>query len=404
VTAEALLPGPEPDPLENEDRERARHALRRRFEGLLGIPATEGNRITVLRNGDEIFPAMLGSIRAAERSIDFLTFVYWTGDIARELAEALAERAAAGVRVRVLLDAVGGARMDRELVHTMRRSGVLVEWFRKPWRISPAKQNHRTHRKLLLCDERVGYTGGVGIAEEWCGDARHEGEWRDTHVRVEGPAVDGLAAAFAQNWAESDHPLSDDRDLFPEQEPVGDSAVLVARGSATVGWNDMSTVFRILIESARTRLRIATAYFIPDPFFEELLMDAVRRGVQVQLLLPGPGADKRVCQLASESTYARLQEVGVEVWNFQPSMLHAKIATVDGLVAVIGSANMNRRSMAHDEEVVLVVLDDRVTAQLDGHFDDDLRRSVRISPARWQDRPMRQRVAERATTVVHRWL
>ena len=180
--------------------------------------------------------------------------------------------------------------------------------------------------------------------------------------------------------------------------------VLVARGSASVGWNDMSTVFRILVESARTRLRIATAYFVPDPLFEELLMDAARRGVQVQVLLPGPGADKRVCQIASESTYARLQEAGVEVWNFQPSMLHAKIATVDGLVAVVGSANMNRRSMAHDEEVVLVVLDERVTAHLDEHYDDDLRRSERIEATRWESRPVRQRVAERATTVVHRWL
>ena len=382
----------------------AAHALRRRFERLLGIPGTEGNRITVLRNGDEIFPAMLESIRSAQRSVDFLTFVYWQGDIADEVAGALADRAAAGVRVRVLLDAIGGQKMDRTLIDRMRASGAVVEWFRAPWRISPFKQNHRTHRKLLICDETVGYTGGVGIAQEWCGDARGADEWRDTHVRVEGPAVDGLAAAFAQNWAESDHPLADDRDAFPEQEPVGDSVVLVARGSATVGWNDMSTVFRLLIETATTRLRITTAYFVPDDCFEQLLLDAAARGVQVQLLLPGPGADKRVCQLASESTYQRLHEGGVEIWNFQPSMLHAKVATADGLVSVVGSANMNRRSMSHDEEVVAVVLDPVVTQELDGHFDEDLRRSERIDPERWSDRGVRQRTAEWVTTGLRHWL
>jgi cardiolipin synthase A/B len=379
-------------------------ALRRRLERLLGIPATEGNQVTVLRNGDEIFPAMLGAIRSAQRTVDFLTFVYWRGDIAREFAHALADRARAGVRVRVLLDAVGGRQMDRSLVRHMQDRGVNVQWYRKPWLISPFKQNHRTHRKLLLCDERVGFTGGVGIAEEWCGDARDAGEWRDTHVRVKGPAVDGLAAAFAQNWAESGELLFDDRDQFLGHEPAGDSVVLVARGSATVGWNDMSTVFRLIIETARERLRIATAYFVPDPSFEQLLVDAAERGVTVELLLPGPGADKRVCQLASESTYSRLHESGISIYNFQPSMLHAKVTTADGLVSIVGSANFNHRSMSHDEEVVLAVLDRTITAQLDRHFDDDLRRSERITPGRWQDRTLTQRAAEKATTVIHRWL
>jgi cardiolipin synthase len=378
--------------------------VRRRLESLLGIPATEGNHLTILRNGNEIFPAMLGAIRDAEHTVDFLTFVYWRGEIARDFAEALGDRASSGVRVRVLLDAVGGMQMDRALVHHMEECGVNVQWYRQPWRISPFKQNHRTHRKLLLCDERVGFTGGVGIAEEWCGDARDVTEWRDTHVRVLGPAVDGLAAAFAQNWAESGQPLLDDCDRFPDHDAAGDSVVLVARGSATVGWNDISTVFRVIIESARERLRITTAYFVPDPSFEQLLLDAAARGVSIELLLPGPGADKRVCQLASESTYARLQDGGVSIHNFQPSMLHAKVTTMDGLVSVVGSANFNHRSMSHDEEVVLAVLDRSITAELDRHFEEDLRRSVKIRTGRWQDRGVRQRFGESASTLIHRWL
>ncbi|MCW2680926.1 MAG: phospholipase [Frankiales bacterium] len=378
--------------------------LRRRLEALLGIPATEGNALTVLRNGDEIFPEMLAAIRGAQRTIDFLTFVYWKGDIAQEFAMALAERARNGVVVRVLIDAIGGRLIDSNLIDHMADCGVQVEWFRKPLRTSLLKQDHRTHRKVLICDEQVGFTGGVGIAEEWCGDARDETEWRDTHVRVEGPAVDGLSASFAQNWAETGHPLIEECRSFPEQPRPGSSIVQVSRGSASVGWNDMATVFRVMIESAQTRLRMMTAYFVPDDCFQQLLLDAVQRGVQVDVMLPGPHADKRVCQLASESLYSTLVQGGVRIWAFQPSMLHAKVMTVDGIASVIGSANMNRRSMSLDEEVVLTVLDPVVAQRLEDDFDAELPRCDRIEPRRWEDRPLHQKVQEKATTVIHRFL
>ena len=381
--------------------------LRRRLEALLGIPASEGNELTLLKNGDQIVPSMLAAIRSAERTIDFLTFVYWKGDIAREFGDALAERSAAGVQVRVLIDAIGGRLIDNDLIVHMTDSGVQVEWFRKPFSIaqitSPLKQNHRTHRKVLVVDERIGFTGGVGIAEEWCGDARDQTEWRDTHVRVVGPAVDGLAASFAQNWAETGHPLIDEHRQFPQHETAGTggSIVQVARGSASVGWNDMATVFRVMIESAQDRLRMMTAYFVPDACFQQLLIDAVERGVQVDLMLPGPHADKRICQFASESIYSTLAEGGVRIWAFQPSMLHAKVLTVDGVASVVGSANMNRRSMNHDEEVVLSVLDPVVTRRLEQDFDDELERCVRLDPQRWADRSLAQKAQEKATRVLH---
>ena len=382
------------------------HDLRRRLEALLGIPATEGNGLTLLKNGDQIFPAMLEAIRTSERTIDFLTFVYWKGEIAHEFAHALAERARAGLDVRVLIDAVGGRLIDSDLIQHMTGCGVHVEWFRRPvWQgqaLSPWKHNHRTHRKVLICDERVAFTGGVGIAEEWCGDARDETEWRDTHVRVVGPAVDGLSASFAQNWAETGHPLIDDDRRFPQQEHhEGGSVVQVARGSASVGWNDMATVFRVMLESAQDRIRMMTAYFVPDECFQQLLLEAVARGVQVDVMLPGPHADKRVCQLASESIYSILVEGGVRIWAFQPSMLHAKVLTIDGIASVVGSANMNRRSMNHDEEVVMSVLDAAITRRLEEDFDAELPRCVRIEPRRWEDRPLRQKVSERATTIAH---
>jgi cardiolipin synthase len=397
---------PQP-PGASSDRERV-HQLRRRLESLLGIPATEGNELTLLRNGDQIFPALLEAVRGAERSIDFLTFVYWRGDIAKEFAEALAERARAGVRVRVMLDAVGGRLIDTGLIQHMTECGVDVEWFRKPlWQgrlSSPFKQNHRTHRKVLIVDERTGFTGGVGIAEEWCGDARDENEWRDTHVRVVGPAVDGLAAAFAQNWAESGRPLAEKPDLFPEHEAKGDSVVQVARGSASVGWNDMATVFRVMFEAATDRITLQTAYFAPDDTFERLMTGAVSRGVDVDILLPGPHADKRVCQLTSESIYERLIDGGVRIWAFQPSMMHAKILTIDGLAAVVGSANLNRRSLAHDEEVVMSVFDPEVARQLEADFWADVERSELINPVRWADRPRKQKAKEKVGAALKHWM
>jgi cardiolipin synthase len=378
--------------------------IRRRLETVIGTPFTEGNSLTVLRNGDEIFPAMLSAIREARSTVDLMTFVYWRGDIAVQFAEAMSERARAGVRVRLLIDALGGRLIEKSLVSDMDKAGVHVEWFRKPLVKSPFKSNHRLHRKVCVVDGRVAFTGGVGIAEEWSGDARNEREWRDTHLRVEGPAVDGLQSAFIQNWAESGESLYDDRDEFPEQPQRGSSTVQIVRGSASLGWDDMQSAFHVMLDSAQERLRIATAYFAPDDDFLNTLCAAPGRGVQVDLLLPGPHADKRVCQLASEASYARLVDCGVHVRMFQPSMMHAKVMTVDGIAAVVGSSNFNRRSLDHDEEVVLVALDTDLVTTLDAHLDDDFSRSEAIDLSRWENRSVRQKVLETATKPLRRWL
>ena len=379
------------------------HRLRRTLESLTGIAFTEGNHITVLRNGDRIFPAMLTAIENAEHSVDLMTYVYWKGEIATKFAETLSAAARRGVRVRLLIDAVGGLQIERGLVNRMDDAGVHVEWFRKPWLNSPLKQNHRCHRKVLVVDEKVAFTGGVGIAEEWSGDARNADEWRDTHIEVRGPAVDGLRAAFAQNWAESGRDLYGDEDTFPQQPQSGTTVAQVVRGSASIGWDDLQSTFRVMLDSATERLSLATAYFAPDDFFLDRLCAAAQRGVQVDVLLPGPGADKRVCQLASEATYERLTSCGVRVWNFQPSMMHAKIMIVDGRAAVVGSSNFNRRSLDHDEEVVVVMLDEEVARILTTDFDADLERSEQIDLTRWRNRGIRQKALEVATKPLRRF-
>lgn len=377
------------------------HRLRRSVEGLVGVPATQGNEIVRLLNGDQIFPEMLSAIRAATKTVDMLTFVYWKGAVATEFAQALAERATAGVRVRLLLDAIGARQMEKSLFEKIRGAGGQVEWFRPPTALRPRHLNHRTHRKVLVCDEAVAFTGGVGIAEEWCGNARNETEWRDTHFRVRGPAVDGLRAAFAQNWAETGRPLFDpDVDRFPEQPACGTSLVQVVRGSSDIGWCDIATVFRALIQRAQTRIRVTTAYFNPDDDYIAYLGEAVARGVHVEVLVPGDNIDKRTSQIVAQEDYQDLLDTGAHLWTYDTSMLHAKVMTVDGVASVVGSPNVNQRSMNLDEEVALVVLDQALARQLDDDFDNDLRTSTRLTAATWAKRGMVQRALERTTTIV----
>ncbi|MFF3174433.1 phosphatidylserine/phosphatidylglycerophosphate/cardiolipin synthase family protein [Streptomyces sp. NPDC057900] len=378
--------------------------LRRRLERLIGIAATEGNELVPLRNGDAIFAAMLESIRSAEHTVDMMTFVYWRGDIAGEFARTLADRARAGVRVRLLLDGFGSRLIEKDQLAAMEAAGVQVAWFRKPLYLSPLKQNHRCHRKVLVVDEETAFTGGVGIAEEWCGDARNENEWRDTHVQVRGPAVDGLAAAFAQNWAECHEELFDERDRFMRTRSRGESVVQVVRGSASFGWQDMQTLIRVVLESAEERVRLTTAYFAPDAYFVELLCAAARRGVEVEILLPGPHTDKRVCQLAGQLHYEDLTACGVKIFQYQPTMIHTKAITVDRVASLIGSTNFNRRSLDHDEEVMLAVMDSAFTATLDGHFDQDLESSVLIKGGRWKRRSVVQRIREASVVPFRRFL
>ncbi len=387
---------PQPD----EDRT---ELIRRILEGVIGVPATEGNRLEVLRNGDEIFPAMLEAIDGAEHTIDFLTFVYWKGEIGTRFAERLAGRARAGVRIRLLLDAWGAHPVERDLIDLMEDAGVHVRWFRPLHHLEPSKVNHRTHRKVLIVDEAIGFTGGVGIADEWSGNARDASEWRDTHFQITGPAVDGLRAAFLDNWAETDPILFEEGiDRFPPQPKPGGSVVQCVRGASETGWADVSTLFLTLMQLAERRIRITTAYFVPDEDLRQRLCDAADRGVEVEILLPGPHADKRFVQVGGEAAYALLMEHGVRLWNFQPSMLHAKVMTVDGVVANVGSANLNARSTELDEEVNLVAIDPEFVRILDRQFEEDLERSVQIDPERWDDRSIGQRAFEKIVTPLRR--
>ncbi len=364
------------------------------FEGLIGIPFSEGNRIDVLRNGCRIFPAMLEAIEGATHSIEFLTFIYWTGDIAERFAEALAQRAQAGVQVRVMLDAFGAAEMSPQLVSQMEEAGCQVRWFRPlaNWKIW--SNDNRTHRKVLVADGRVGFTGGVGIAEEWEGDARDETEWRDTHFRIRGPAVHGLQSAFYGNWVEGGGLMDEALATVTALQSAGEARIQVIRASAAVGWSDIASLLQTVFARAERRIRFVTPYLAPDEASTRLLLDAERRGVEIEIMIPGPYTDRRMSRLAGADQVEALLEAGIRIWRYQPTMIHAKVILIDGVIACIGSANFNHRSVLKDDEIVLVIDCPETVTTLERHFEEDRQRCEPLDMDTWHRRGLLRRIME----------
>lgn len=377
----------------------------RAAEALTASPISEGNRVELLINGDAIFPRYLETIAEAERSLNITTYAYWRGQIATDVAEALAERAAAGVEVNLLVDALGGIKMERGLLDTMEDAGVCVHRFRplKPYAVR--RLENRTHRKLLIADGRVGMTGGVGIAEEWTGDAQDPDHWRDTHVRVEGPVVRGLQGAFAENWIEATGRVLAGGDYLPEVEPFEDGVPMqVTRSSAGVGDTNAEALTYLAIAAADHTLDLTSAYFVPRPAFLEALVDAAERGVAIRILVPGSHIDKGIVRTAGRSVYDRLLEVGVELYEYGPTMLHAKTLTVDGSWACVGSVNFDNRSFQLHDEASLSVRDEAFARDLTEQFERDIAASERIEPQAWAERPARKRAAEAVSRLARREL
>lgn len=368
--------------------------LRRAIGAVVGSPLEGGNSVSVLRNGVEIFPAMLEAVTEARHSIDFLTFIYWTGDIAKRFADALSERSRAGVRVRVVLDSFGSRPMRQELIEQMVAAGVTVERFRPVIRWKFWESDHRTHRKILIVDDRIGFTGGVGIASEWEGDARNPDEWRDTHFRVEGPSVLQLKAAFLTDWRDTGHVLDPTDVEVDLPEKAGQVELAVIDGSAQIGFGDAERALEALISAALQRVLIATPYFNPSEAAQALLTRSLARGVNLDILIPGPHIDKRVSQIMAEEMYLPLIDAGARVWIYQPTMMHVKAMLVDGSMALVGSININRRSVEKDEEVAVAIFDRELTSLLESHFQEDVARSIAAAPE-IRDRPVLRRIAAR---------
>jgi cardiolipin synthase len=377
----------------------------RAAEALTGAPISHGSAVELLINGDQIFPCYLETIGNAQETLCLLTYVYWRGEIARDVADAVCERARAGVECNVLIDAVGGMKLESELLDQMVEAGVRVVRFR-PVRAYAAKRlANRTHRKILVADGCIGLTGGVGIAEEWTGNAQDPDHWRDTHVRVQGPVVRGLFGAFAENWLEATGEVLAGPGYLPQLDKSEDGGpMMVVRSSAGVGDSNVEAMYYLAIAAARETLDLTAAYFAPRPAFTEALQDAAERGARVRVLVPGENIDKAPVWIAGRASYDELIEAGVEVYEYQPTMLHAKTLTVDGCWAAVGSANFDNRSFQLNDEATLCVSSSAFAQKLTEQFERDLAVSERIQPRRWQSRGPLQRTGEAAFKLARREL
>ena len=377
----------------------------RAAEALTGAPVSYGNDVELLINGDQIFPAYLEGIRSAQETVNLLTYAYWRGDIATEVADTLCEKSRAGVECNIVIDAVGAARMERDLVKKMRDAGVRVCYFRPPKLYAVRRLQYRTHRKLLIVDGAVGFTGGVGIAEEWTGDAQDPDHWRDTHVRVRGPVVRGLQGAFAENWLEcTGEVLAGDRYL-PDLDAVEDGGPMqVMRSRATVGDSNAEALTYLAIAAAKKSVELTAAYFVPRPAFNQALVEAAKSGVHFRILVPGSHIDKEFVRTAGRASYDELIDAGIEIYEYGPTMLHAKSLTVDNAWASVGSVNFDNRSFQLHDEVSLCVQSKAFAQELHAVFEQDLERSERIELGAWRDRPVTQRAREGVTKYARREL
>jgi cardiolipin synthase len=369
--------------------------FRREMSVMLGPSITSGNRVTALHNGDEIFPSMLEAIRGASVSVTFETYVYWSGAIGREFAVALSERARAGVAVHVILDWAGSVQMDGEVLAQMEEAGVRVQRYRPLRWYHLSRLNNRTHRKILVVDGRVGFTGGVGIAELWRGRAQDPEHWRDIHFRVDGPVVAQFQAAFNDNWIKSTGEVLNDATFFPPLEPAGTLDAHMFIASPAGGGESMHLMYLMAVAAATQSIDLAAAYFVPDDLLMDALVAALQRGVRLRILLPGPHIDSETVKIASRASWGELLRHGADIQLFQPTMLHTKLLVVDREFVSVGSTNFDMRSLKLNDEASLNIYDAGFALEMVRAFEEDLARSEPYSWEAWRTRPLLERVAER---------
>jgi cardiolipin synthase A/B len=369
------------------------------LEALTDAPIVGGNKIEVLHNGDAIFPAMLREIKNAKSTITFAQYLFKGGSLAQEFAQSFAERCQAGIKVYVLLDSHGSSEAPEEIPEIIRKGGCQLEYFRRirapqvvlPWKL--LQYNYRNHRRILVIDGRIGFTGGYGISDAWMGDGRTADHWRDTNVRVEGPAVRFLQGAFTESWLETTGNLLGGDGFFPRLEPQGKIQLQFVKSSPVGGSFQNYLLYLLSITSAKKSILITNPYFIPDDRMIEALLDATARGVRVVVLVPGK-IDFKITYRASRRHYGRMLLGGIEIFEYSPALLHSKTMVVDGVWATIGSTNFDNRSFALNEELNLALYDKSVAQHLEQIFAEDLKHSRKITYEEWDARGMKEKIWE----------
>jgi cardiolipin synthase A/B len=376
----------------------------RRFQDelgvLLGPQFLPGNRHKVLLNGDQIFPAMLAAIRAAKTSITFETYIYWSGAIGREFADALIERARADVKVHVLLDWVGSAKVEEGFVEAMSAAGVQIRKFHPPHWSHLGRMNNRTHRKLLVADGRLAFTGGVGIAPPWTGNAQDAEHWRDTHFEIEGPVVAQIQSVFIDNWIKVTGDVLHGPAYFPALVPAGNGLSQMFSSSPSGGSESMQLMYLMSITAASRSIDLSAAYFVPDELASKALVAAMQRGVKLRIVVPGEHIDSETVRSASRARWGPLLAAGALIAEYRPTMYHCKMMIVDGLLVSVGSTNFDNRSFRLNDEATLNILDAAFAQAQTAIFAADLALSRPISHAAWLARPWQEKFAERLASLI----
>ena len=367
---------------------------------LLGPPFLAGTNARALLNGDEIFPPMLAAIRNARVSINFETYIYWSGDIGREFADALAERARQGVKVHVLLDWVGSLKMDDRLVSVMTQAGVQVKRFHPPHWSNLGRMNNRTHRKLLVVDGRIGFTGGVGVAPHWTGRAQDPAHWRDTHFEIAGPVVAQMQAVFIDNWIKVTGEVLYGPAYFPVIEPAGPAAAQMFSSSPSGGSESMQLMYLLAVTAASRSIDLSATYFVPDKLTLQALVDALKRGVKLRVVVPGQHIDNDAVRHASRATWGPLLSAGAVIAEYKPTMYHCKVLIVDGLLTSVGSTNFDNRSFRLNDEATLNIVDRAFASAQTATFEADLALAHRVTHAEWLARPAQERFFEWLATLI----
>ena len=374
--------------------------FRRVIGSLLGPPLVGGNRVQELLNGDQIFPAMLAAIRGAQTSITFETYIYWSGNIGREFADALAERAKAGVKVHVLLDWLGSAKIDDSFLEEMRAAGVEIKKFHKPNWYNLSRLNNRTHRKLLVLDGKTGFTGGVGIAPKWTGNGQDADHWRDSHFRIEGPVIAQMQAVFMENWLKVSGQVMHGEAYFPALQKVGDTDAQVFSSSPSGGSESMQLMYQLSITAAKDAIDLSSAYFVPDELTSKAMTDALARGVKIRIITPGEIIDTEVVRAASRGSWGPLLKAGAKIYEYQPSMYHCKVMIIDKLLVSVGSTNFDNRSFRLNDEANLNVYDTAFAEKQTAIFEEDLKRARQVTYEAWADRPLKEKLMERLALLL----
>jgi cardiolipin synthase len=369
--------------------------FRRELGTLLGPAIIDGNHVDDLENGVQTFPAMLDAINGAQRSVTFETYIYWSGDVGRKFATAFAERAKAGVKVHVLLDWAGSQKMESSLVEDMRNAGVQVEIYHPLHWYNLGRINNRTHRKLLVIDGKVGFTGGVGIADPWDGDAQDKDHWRDMHFRIEGPVVAQMQAAFMDNWIKTSGVVLTGEAYFPALQKVGTEPAQMFTSSPSGGSESMHLMYLLALSAAKETIDLASAYFVPDKLTERALLEAVDRGVRVRILVPGDYTDSDLVKHASRASWGELLQRGATIHRYQPAMFHSKLLVVDKRLVSVGSTNFDPRSFRLNDEASLNVYDHALAEHMTQVFEADLAKAKPITYEQWEHRPWREKLQER---------